>query len=145
MMTDHMKINLRTLIVEHEELRRFPYVDTAGKITIGIGYNLTDRGISYTWINERYEEDVSFFYNNLCRDFPWFNDLDENRKIVLIDMCFMGYKKFLEFEKLLAAMERGDYESAALEILDSKWAIETNIRAIQDAQIMRTGILWENG
>lgn len=35
------------MLVEHEALRLKPYRDSVGKLTIGIGRNLDDRGLSY--------------------------------------------------------------------------------------------------
>lgn len=124
MMTESMRSTLKHLIVDHEGYERFPYPDTKGYITIGIGYNLSTRGLSDNWINNQYEEDVRYFYNQLTEDFKWFRILDEIRQMVLIDMCFMGYKAFKSFKKLLAAMEISDYRTAAYEIMNSKWAID---------------------
>lgn len=139
MMTESMKIKLRQLIVDHEGYERFPYCDTKGNQTIGIGYNLTARGLPDSWINNQYDTDVNYFYNQLSEDYEWFRTLDNARQIVIIDMCFMGYKTFQTFEKLISAMEKKDYEMAQQEILDSNWASEVKGRAIQDAQIMLTG------
>jgi lysozyme len=38
--------NLRDMLVQHEGLKLEPYLCPAGKLTIGIGRNLEDRGIS---------------------------------------------------------------------------------------------------
>ena len=88
MMRESMRSKLKHLIVEHEGYRKFPYIDTVGKITIGIGYNITDRGMPDEWINQQYDKDIAYFYNQLWEDFEWFRGLDEHRQIVLIDMCF---------------------------------------------------------
>lgn len=141
MMTADMKAKLKQLLIKHEDKRNFPYYDTVGKITIGIGYNLTDRGVSDEWINEQYEQDVSYFYQSLTNDFPWFRDLSEPRQMVLIDMAFMGYKKLLGFKKMLAALARHDYLKAADEMLDSKWATQVKGRADELAGIMESGEL----
>ena len=37
-------------------------------------------------------------------------------------MCFMGYKTFKEFERMLQALRYGDYEKAAQEIQATLWA-----------------------
>lgn len=130
---------LKTIILKHEQKRNFPYLDTKGNITIGIGYNLSSRGLKDEWINNQYDEDVNYFYRKLDSDFPWFKNLSEARKIVLIDMCFMGYKKFLTFKKMLSALERGDYLKAAEEILNSDWAKEVKGRAQEDYDLMVRG------
>lgn len=140
MMLPQMRAKLRSSLIAHEGYMKFPYVDTLGNITIGIGYNLTDRGIDDDWINRQYEEDVRYFYNRLMEDFDWFDELNEDRQIVLIDMAFMGYKRFLSFKRMIAALDVGDYEKAALEMLNSKWAIQVKGRATELAEAMASGV-----
>lgn len=139
-MTPEMQAKLRRSLVEHEGFRRLPYVDSVGKITIGIGYNLSDRGVSDNWINQQCLEDVLFFYNSLSQDFKWFQELNEDRQIVLVDMAFMGYKKLLQFEKMLAYLAQVNYDGAANEIINSEWANVEKDRAIQLSEGMRTGV-----
>jgi lysozyme len=139
MMTAEMSSKLKKLLVKHEGCETFPYVDTVGKITIGIGYNLSDRGMSQEWINQQYEKDVNYFYDMLMKDYDWFKDLNEARQMVLVDMCFMGYKKFSSFKKMIAALASHDYMKAADEMLDSKWATQVHGRANELADIMVSG------
>ena len=138
MMTADMTAKLKRSLIQHEGCEKFPYIDTVGKITIGIGYNLSDRGITDEWINNQYQQDVQYFYNQLST-FPWYEHLTPDRQIVLIDMAFMGWKKFLEFEKMLEAIARGDYKAASLEMLNSEWADQVKGRAGVLAQAMLTG------
>ncbi len=138
MMTKEAFLRIKRSLVLHEGHENFPYIDSVGKISIGIGYNLSDRGLDNDWINNQFQQDVNFFYKNLC-EFPWFHLLNEDRQIILIDMAFMGWKRFLGFEKMIDALERRDYEKAALEILNSKWADEVKDRAVQLAEGIRTG------
>lgn len=130
---------LKSVIIRHEGNRNFPYIDTKNNITIGIGYNLSSRGLSDEWINQQYERDVKYFYHRLDKDFYWFKNLTDARKIVLIDMCFMGYRKFLTFNKLFAALKEGDYLKAAKEIMNSEWAEEVKGRAKEDYDLMLSG------
>jgi len=139
-MTPEMLAKIRQSLIAHEDYRRLPYVDSVGKITIGIGYNLTDRGLSDDWINHQFEADVSYFYNQLLSDFAWFRQLNVDRQIVLVDMAFMGYKHFLSFKKMIAALAEKDYHQAAIEMLDSKWADQVKGRATQLASAMITGV-----
>jgi len=141
MMTAEMCSSLKQLLIKHEGLEKFPYVDTVGKVTIGIGYNLTDRGMSDEWINKQYEEDVRYFYNALTEAYEWFRQLDEPRQMVLIDMCFMGFKKFQTFKRMIAALEDRNYNLAAHEMLNSKWATQVHGRATELAEIMVSGKL----
>src|SRR5258707_13394124 len=128
MMTPEMIVKLRQSLVRHEGYNKFPYQDTIGKITIGIGYNLTDRGIPDEWINAQFTHDVEFFYQKLLT-FSWFPNLSCDRQIILIDMAFMGWKKFTTFVKMFDAICRGDYKQAAFEMLNSKWAEQVKGRA----------------
>lgn len=141
MLDPETRLKLKELLVKHEGKTTYPYVDTVGKITIGIGYNLTDRGLPEAWVDKQFEEDVNFFHDHLDRDFKWFRDLNYERKIVLIDMCFMGYQRFKEFKNMLKALSYKNYDKAADEMLNSKWAIQVGNRALELANIMRTGTI----
>lgn len=139
MMTSDSLAKLRRSLILHEEERKFPYTDTVGKISIGIGYNLTDRGMSDEWINSQYQKDVTFFYNKLS-EFPWYRDLTADRQIVLIDMSFMGLQRFREFTRMIDALAIHDYAQAAAEMLDSEWAKQVKTRAESLAHAMLTGV-----
>jgi len=142
-MDKEMFEKLKRSVVKHEGKSNFPYHDTVGKITIGIGYDLTDRGISDDWIDTQFDNDSNYFYECLCK-FPWYLKLNTDRQIALIDMCFMGFKKFLNFKKLIKSLENEDNKTAAQEILNSNWAAivgkEKGQRAYTIAQVILTGV-----
>ena len=72
--------------------------------------------------------------------FPWWWKLDDARQFVLVDMAFnMGIAGLKGFKKMLAAMEQGEYQTAAKEMLASKWAVQVGRRAVELAKIMQTG------
>ncbi len=139
-MNPEMLVKLRKSLVLNEGWHRYPYEDTVGKITIGCGYNLSDRGIDDEWINTQYLKDVNYFNNQLTSHFDWYKDLITDRQIVLIDMAFIGFKKFLEFHRMIDALSRHDYEQTAYEMLNSKWAEQVKGRAATLAQAMLTGV-----
>jgi lysozyme len=141
MMSADMKSRLKLLLIQHEGYRNYVYSDSVGKLTIGIGYNLSDRGVSDGWINQQYDEDVDYFYTTLSETYEWFNDLNEIRQMALIDMCFMGLKKFKSFNKMLVALSHHDYDQAAHEMLDSVWARQVGKRANDLAELMIHGHL----
>ncbi|MEL0114284.1 MAG: hypothetical protein VW835_21355, partial [Rickettsiales bacterium] len=123
-----------------EGLRLTPYVDTVGKITVGVGRNLSDRGITeaqaYAWL----DEDIALAVAELTARFPWFADLDEARRRVLIDMHVnMGIQRLKGFKRMLAALAARNYWRAADEMLASKWATQVHGRAERLARMMRTG------
>ena len=138
MLTTEFRAKLKLLVIKHEGRKNYPYTDTVGKITIGIGYNITDRGLSDEWIDDEYDKDSSYFYYKLYEEFPFFKDLSANRQIALIDMSFMGYQKIKGFKKMWAALEIRDYDRAADEMIDSKWAKQEPNRANDLANIIKT-------
>lgn len=140
-MDQSFKARLKHLIVSHEGSKNFPYPDTTGNITIGIGYNLTARGLPDSWINAQFDEDVTYFDKALSLDYEWYQDLCDARKMVLIDMCFMGYKTFCTFHRMLFALEMHCYNDASDEMLSSEWADQVKGRALELAAIMRSGEL----
>lgn len=141
-MTPEAKLKLKTLLVDHERYRQFAYADSTGHLTVGFGRNLTDRGVSVSEAFYLLDDDISYFTNKLNHYFPGFKSLDENRQIALIDLCFnVGVQGFLNFKRMIAALESGDYHRAADEMLDSKWAQQVGQRAITLANIVRTGEL----
>lgn len=135
------KSSLKQLITRHEDRRNYPYFDQYGLCTIGIGYNLTDRGLPDSWIDDQFEKDVAYFNAQLLHDFDWYESLCDARKMVLIDMAFMGYRSLKGFVKLFEYLSQGDYQKASQEILNSLWAQQVGNRAVEDAEIMRTGEL----
>ncbi len=138
-MNSEMAVKLRKSLIAHEGLRKYPYTDSVGKVTLGIGFNATDRGMTDEWINTQYQQDVEYFYTQLS-EFAWYQELNDDRKIVLIDMAFMGLKRFLEFADMIDALKRHDYVTAAHEMLNSTWAEEVHGRAQQLADAMRSGV-----
>jgi len=131
-MDQELLSKIRGALIEHEGYKKEIYIDTVGKVTGGIGYNLTDRGLPDWFIDKQFIDDAQEHYNALSRDFKWFDQLSDNRKVAMIDMCFMGYKRFLEFKKMLEAMNVRCYESAALEIYNSCWAKEVQQKRRDD-------------
>lgn len=135
-----MFAKLKRSLIIHEGLRTHPYTDTRGNITIGIGYNLTSRGIDADWIDNQYAKDINYFYTTLSNEYDWFKHLNEDRQIILIDMCFMGYKRFQGFTKMLAALSDQNFDEAAREMMNSEWAHEVGGRAVSLAYGMKTGV-----
>jgi len=130
---------LRQQLIRHEGLRLFPYVDTVGKITIGVGRNLTDRGLSHHEVRALLDTDINDALNALAV-FPWFTTLDPIRQRALVDLCFnLGLPRLRTFKNMLAALERRDWPRAARELLASRYASQVGRRAITIARMLETG------
>ena len=130
---------LKRSLITHEGVRTKPYMDTGGAITIGVGHNLTANGIPMTMVWSLLEADVIVAIASMGY-YPWFDDLDDVRQRVMVEMMFnLGPGRLGEFHRLLSAMHDRDYEAAALEMMRSTWATQVGIRATHLAEMMRVG------
>jgi len=141
-MTPDSRQKLRALLLLHEAYRQFPYVDTTGHITVGIGRCLTERGISSSEAFQLLDDDILYFTGKLNNLFPFFSDLSEPRQIALIDMCFnLGVNGLLEFKNMICSLEQKDFNKAADDMLESKWAEQVGDRAKTLSHIIKTNQL----
>lgn len=130
----------RAQLMKHEGIRLRPYVDTVGKTTIGIGRNLTDRGVSYDEAMFLLDNDIDRAEADLDANLPWWRKMNAVRQLVLLDMCFnLGISRLLTFKSALRNMELRRYRVASEDMLDSKWARQVGQRALTLAAMMRTG------
>lgn len=127
------------LLIRHEGLRLKPYLDTVGKLTIGVGRNLDDMGISEAEALHLLRNDIETHRRELGR-FPWFQRLDDTRQAVILNMHFnLGAARFNSFRKMIECLEEGDYVSAAGEMLNSRWAAQVGDRARELSTMMMRG------
>ena len=127
-------------LARHEGLRLKPYRDTVGKLTIGIGRNLDDVGISTEEAYYLCRNDVAKAAAGLLKALPWVTRLSPARHNVMLNMCFnLGLKGLLGFKTTLRAIEEGRYADAAAGMLASKWAKQVKGRAVELAEQMLRG------
>ena len=123
----------------YEGFSKLPYKCPTGHLTIGYGHNL-EHGISADAAEFILQEDLNKAARAVKDAFPWWWKLDDARQFVLVDMAFnMGISGLNGFKKMLAAMEQDDYQTAAKEMLASKWAVQVGRRAVELSKIMQTG------
>jgi lysozyme len=135
--------DIRAQLIRDEGMVLTPYRDTTGKLTIGVGRNLDDVGISVAEAEAMLEHDLTKITAGIARLLPWTEDLDPARFGVLQNMAFnLGITGLLRFTKMLDALSRHDYATAANEMLDSLWAKQVGRRADRLATQMRSGE-WE--
>lgn len=128
-------------LVRHESLKLKPYCCPSGKLTIGVGRNLEDRGISQKEAFILLENDILSCESELLDELSEvYSGLNETRKSVLLNMCFnLGISGLLGFKNTLAFIGAGDFERAANGMLASKWAKQVGRRAIELSELMRKG------
>lgn len=132
--------NLKSLLIKHEGLRLKPYTDTVGKLTIGVGRNLADRGISEA-------EAELMLYNDItsarceAQSIKGFGEANQARQDVITSLIFnMGLSRLQGFKNMLVAFAAKDYAKASAEMLNSKWATQVGVRATELARMMETGV-----
>ena len=138
---DEVKERIKT----HEGFVNYVYKDTLGKRTVGYGHLCTD--------NENWED-------GKCYDNAYLNDvfeidfmeatkqteklignlvLEKEANEIILEMVFqLGKTGVSKFKKMWEALSGQDYNKAADEMLDSKWAKQTKNRAESLASIMRS-------
>jgi len=133
------KSALLSILIDHEGFRTKPYRDENGKLTIGIGHNLDDDGLSSDAIYFIADEDIEIILNQVSR-FTWYEGLSNNRQMVVCDMVFnLGLDDFKKFERMIAAIQAGNFNEAANQIENSQYFKETGSRAIWARDNMRNG------
>lgn len=123
-------MTLATDLIRDEGLLLKPYADTVGKVTIGVGRNLTDNGITLEEAHAMLAADITTSERELTATFPWYAAAPEPVRRGLANMHFnMGLKRLQGFHGMLGALATGDYTEAAVEALDSAWAAQVGDRS----------------
>lgn len=126
-----------------EGLRLKAYKDTLGNWTIGYGHLLKekpDRDWTLVEAEEAFEEDFLKAELGAKDVVPFFEALDGARKGALVNLAFnMGATALSGFHGTLAALDAGDWDTAALHLMNSKYARQVRSRASRLAFRLRTG------
>ena len=128
-------LNLMNQLRRHEGLRLEPYKCSEGYLTVGFGRNLETNGISEAEAEFMLLNDLLMVEGEL-KDEGWYNQLDETRRAVVLNMAFnLGKPTLLKFKKFIGALSDDDYETASKEMVtgsnggESKWASQVGKRA----------------
>ena len=126
-------------IKHHEGFVEHVYDDSLGIPTIGYGFAIKDLVLEEDLCDEILLRKLRILGRSVMGKFPFFDSLPSDCKDVLMEMCYqLGVTGVSKFKKALKAMEDGDWEKAADEMLDSKWAKQTPNRAKEMSDIIRS-------
>ena len=135
-----MPESIYDLLVRHEGLKLKPYQCTAGKLTIGVGRNLADKGISEGEARIMLHNDVDSVTAHLTSKYSWYENLSLERKKVVQSMVFqLGEGGFGKFKQVHTGLASKRWIYAAEQMLDSAWAKQTPARAKELARMMEIG------
>ncbi|MBT3699093.1 MAG: glycoside hydrolase family protein [Methylococcales bacterium] len=122
----------------NEVLRLMPDDDSLGLTTIGYGRCLETNGITQDEADMLFANDINVVADELRKIFLDFDSLRYSQQKALMDMCFnLGSTRLRRFKKMIAAIEAGDFNEAAVELLDSRYAKQLPRRAGDNAILLR--------
>ena len=152
-------VQLYQQIGNHEGIKDTVYLDTKGHPTVGIGFNL-DSSVNKEFLNRNPDikqkifnktpltkRDIQILYNFSLRIayadaidiFPNFQKLPKTAKKVILDMSFnLGKPRLSKFTKMRAAILKYDFDTAADEMVDSKWYRQVKTRGKNLELMMRS-------
>ncbi len=139
-MKEALLTKIKDDLVRDEGLRLKPYKCTAGKLTIGVGRNIEDNGITDEEARFLLSNDIWRCIQDLDLSLPFWKTESDNRQRALLNMCFnIGINRLLGFKNMLSHMRNKEYNKAADEALNSKWAKQVGKRAERIAELIRKG------
>ena len=121
------------------------YEDSLGFKTLGIGHLCQPEDPEYDWevgtkvsqevVDLYYEDDFNKHLAEAIHVFGTdeaFYNLPENIQHVIVNMCFnMGAPRLSGFKKFIGGVNAGDWKTAAVEMMDSRWARQVGDRAVR--------------
>lgn len=139
-----MRAELTRQLKGDEGVRPYVYQDSEGFWTIAVGRLVDKRrpasGLRPDEIAYLLNNDIDDRIDKLTRTLSWFQNLDDARKGVLLNMAFqLGLTGLLKFSETLDLVRQGRYAEASEEMLNSLWAHQTPHRAQRLAKQMLTG------
>jgi len=126
---------IRSRLIDFEGLVKKCYECSSGYTSIGVGRNLDTRGITEAEAMYLLNNDIESMFTDLDKHLPIWRSYPIKAQYVFIDLCFnLGIHTLLSFRKTLAFCELGEWERAAAELLNSKYARQVGRRAIFNSE-----------
>lgn len=131
--------------IRRDEVRRYRVYDDKtgneikcdGNPTIGDGINLN--GVDDAFCDAMRDFKLTSVMHDLDTRFPWWVTRPEIVKRGLVNMAYnMGISRLSSFARMLAALQAGDYDTAANEAMQSDWQRQVGLRAVRIANLFRT-------
>ena len=141
-------MNRRELVKSEEGLRLSPYHCTEGYPTVGYGKKIGPKWSSLSNYQFRITEEIADIWldeelakiENALITNNTYNKLNQARKDILVSMAYqMGLTGVYKFRKMWAALKDEDWQEAAKQALDSRWAHQTPARAYRHANVLERG------
>ncbi len=139
---------LREEIAEDEGVKYEIYLDHLGLPTFGIGHLVIDSDpehgepvgteVSEDRVNECFDKDVAIVLSDCETLYPDYNKLPEEVQLIIANMMFnMGRPRLSQFKGMKRGVDARDWNSAADEMVDSRWYRQVTNRAQRLVDRMR--------
>ncbi|SVA15460.1 uncharacterized protein METZ01_LOCUS68314 [marine metagenome] len=131
---------LREELERDEGVKYEVYLDHLGYPTFGIGHLITDNDpesgasvgteVSDDRVQEAFETDVKSVLSDCEHLYEDFGDLPEEVQLIIANMMFnMGLSRLSKFKGMKRGVNAKDWETAADEMVDSRWYKQVTRRA----------------
>ena len=125
-------------IKQHEGFRDKVYKCKLGYDTIGYGFAIKDLVLDEDIAEQILMKKVYELVCRIQKKFRWFDDLPQEAQDVVTNMCYqLGVTGFSKFKLTIAYLRLHKFKKASVEMLDSKWALQTPNRAEELSHILR--------
>ena len=124
------------------------YLDHLGLATFGIGHLVRKEDPEYGWevgtpvdadrCVEAFNTDIETVLSDCKLLYSDFDDLPEEAQRIIANMCFnLGYPRLSKFKGMKRGVDARDWQSAADEMVDSRWYRQVTKRADRLVERMR--------
>lgn len=125
-------------IKHHEGFVEHVYDDSLGIPTIGYGFAIKNLVLDEDIAEEILIRKLEKLQRNANSRFQWLEDMPQEVQEVVLNMCYqLGITGVSKFRKAISALQEGEWQEAADEMLDSLWARQTPNRAEELSNIVR--------
>ena len=125
-------------IKQHEGYRSKVYKDSLGIDTIGYGFAIKDLELDQDICDLILERKVKDLKDRIKKKFSWYKYMPPTIKEIIIEMCYqLGLYGFSCFKKTISYLQNKEWEKASVEMLDSRWAVQTPRRARELSEIVK--------
>jgi len=125
-------------IKQHEGYRSKVYDDSLGIPTIGYGFAIKDLELDQDICDLILERKVKDLKDRIKKKFSWYRYMPPTIKDIVVEMCYqLGVYGFSCFKKTISYLQNKEWEKASVEMLDSRWAVQTPRRARELSEIVK--------
>lgn len=139
---------LRADLELDEGVKHEIYLDHLGLPTFGIGHLVREEDpefgepvgttVSDDRVASAFEQDIQITLEDCQKLYDDFDDLPEEAKLIIANMCFnLGYPRLSKFKGMKRGVDARDWNAAADEMVDSRWYRQVTNRADRLVQRMR--------